>query len=100
MAEEGELALGTFADRVGDTFRLHADDEVTLELRLAAAESLGPSPGAGFRAPFALTFTGPPQPILPQRIYELEHESLGSLALFMIPRQPDGASTRYEVVVN
>jgi hypothetical protein len=95
-----ELTFDTFAARVGDSFRVDAGDGVTLELRLAAADSLGASPGEGFRAPFALTFLGPTSPILPQRIYELKHDSLGSVALFVIPRQPDTAGGRYEVIFN
>jgi hypothetical protein len=41
---------------------------------------------------------GPTAPILPQRIYAVEHTSLGSLELFLVPLQPDGDGARYQVI--
>ena len=45
----------------------------------------GPRPA---RAPFALEFKGPAQPVLPQRIYPLEHAAIGRHELFIVPIGP------------
>lgn len=50
------------------------------------------------RAPFSLLFRGPPEPILPQAIYALEHATLGVSEIFLVPLAPDADGTRYEAV--
>ena len=56
-------------------------------------------PHAPRTEPFALTFVSAPD--LEQRMYELEHESLGRLDIFLVPLGPgpDGRA-RYEAVFN
>ena len=50
---------------------------------------------------FTLTFRGPRQPALPQRMYSLEHEVLGKLDLmFLVPVGEDGNGRYYEAVFN
>jgi hypothetical protein len=48
----------------------------------------------GGRVPFSLEFQGGPNPPLPQRIYRVEHDELGSLEIFLVPIAAD----RYEAV--
>ena len=92
----------TFADRIGETFRLHADLE-TIELRLVEATEATltfgerPSPPAG-RSQFSIVFLGPREPILPQRIYRFEHDVLGAFDLFIVPIGPNDAGMQYEAV--
>lgn len=50
---------------------------------------------------FTLTFYGPRQPALPQRMYDLEHETFGKLEmLFLVPVGEDGNGRYYEAVFN
>ncbi len=49
---------------------------------------------------FFLIFEGPLEPMLNQQIYEMEHEQLGSLSLFMVPVARNTSGMQYEVVFN
>ena len=91
----GELTAATFEPLVGDAFAVDgAPDE--LELVLQSATVSGDWPGG--RAPFNLMFCGPPEPILPQAIYELAHAELGTLGIFIVPVRRDADGVRYEAV--
>ena len=90
--------LQTFADHLGETFRVDGDSGV-VELRLAAAAAAPQHPAKPQgRAPFSIVFVGPLEPILPQRIYRFEHEELGILELFIVPIGPDESGMQYEAV--
>jgi hypothetical protein len=109
------FTLQTFAPHLGESFRLRlpprpdADPPAPLDLRLIEATDLSPggaprdasgeagTPGAR-RAPFSVVFRGPPAPVLPQRIYRLEHGRIGAFELFLVPIGPDGSGMRYEAV--
>ena len=96
------LAATSFLPVVGETFVLDAGDAGRLDLELVEARLHDPDAPAqdpsGARAPFSLVFRGPAEPILPQRTYELEHESVGAIAIFIVPIAHDGAGTSYEAV--
>ena len=89
--------LDDFAPLQGECFELHADGPAPLQARLVAALALGMAPVSG-RQPFSLTFAGPNEPRLPQRIYRLQHPQLPVLDLFLVPVGADAAATRYEAV--
>jgi hypothetical protein len=83
-------------------FRTALDTPFSLEggyvLHLVEAQSTGER-GAGMaRDPFRLEFLGPTDPILPQRIYRLEHEALGALDIFLVPIARDAGGTTYEAI--
>ena len=90
------LTVETFAELVGDRFALGGPDS-TLELELIEANPLGARPGRG-RAPFSVLFRGPLAPVMPQRIYPLVHETLGSLELFIVPIGPRDGGMVYEAI--
>ena len=96
------LTANSFASVVGETFVLDAGDAGPLELELLESRLHDPDAPAedasGARAPFSLTFRGPAEPILPQRIYALEHPTLGTLEIFIVPIGRDEAGTSYEAV--
>jgi hypothetical protein len=48
----------------------------------------------GGRAPFSLVFEGGPTPPLPQGIYAVEHDDLGTIEIFLVPISAD----RYEAI--
>ncbi len=97
-----ELTFDAFAPHLETDFRLvdpPVDEAITL--RLTEVRSLGRQPDAPRVEPFALVFTGPPQPILEQRIYRLDHEALGAFDIFLVPIGYDAAgSLCYEAVFN
>ena len=97
------FTVETFLGAVGDRFTIGSLGADPISAELVEARSLGAPHGeraepSGGRAPFALLFRGPREPILPQRIYRLEHDDIGAFDLFLVPVgvEPDGA--RYEAV--
>ncbi len=47
---------------------------------------------------YSVEFTGPVEPALEQRIYRLEHETIGSVDLFLVPVAGDADGYTYEAV--
>ena len=52
------------------------------------------------RAPFALTFVGPLEPVLRQGIYKLANEEVGTVDLFLSPFGQESNGTNYECVIS
>lgn len=99
-----DLTLDSFAPHRGSRFLLHldpADPASVVELELV--DITGRRPGAlapppGSREPFSVVFRGPLATFLPQRIYRLENEAMGTLDIFIVPIARDAAGFRYEAV--
>ena len=49
---------------------------------------------------FSLYFSGPASADLPQEIYRLEHASLGTFSLFLVPGRAEAGRVVYEAVIN
>jgi hypothetical protein len=96
----GELTHATFADCLGSQFRLHSGAPAPLEVDLIAVTPLGVHGRPAKREPFSIIFRGPRDFYLPQRIYKLEHPTLGVLEIFLVPIGPDDAGMRFEAVFN
>ena len=96
------LTATDFAPAVGETFALDAGEAGRLDLELLESRLHDPDAPAqdpsGTRAPFTLTFRGPVEPVLPQRIYHVEHDSVGSLEIFIVPIARNDSGTTYEAV--
>lgn len=92
----GALTLATFRPLVGDRFTVEGAMPAALELVLESATAAGEWPGG--RDPFSLIFVGPDEPLLPQAIYELRHESLGVLQIFVVPVARDAVGVRYQAI--
>ena len=92
----GNLTLSDFAEHLDQVFPVSTGTE-RLSFVLTEATGLKPM-GPGSQAPFLLIFRGPPQPILPQRIYELEHPRLGTLGLFIVPIGADAGGVQYQAI--
>jgi hypothetical protein len=69
-----ELTHETFASRIGERFAI--SEPAALEQANVGVAAHDPA-----RRPFSLVFRGPPRPLLPQRIYRLEHAALGPLEI-------------------
>lgn len=102
MAETAWFTYDDFAGRVGDQFRLALPEGPSLTLVLAEVTA-GPAaggegPDGATRQQFSLLFRGPADPQLGQGVWELEHDELDELALFLVPLGPDADGPRYEAV--
>lgn len=88
----------------GAAFRVelaHANVVLTLDgvHTYAARQAPRPRPdGAPGRDPFALHFSGPRSPILPQAIYTLRGDTVTFDQLFIVPVGQNGEATQYEAV--
>jgi hypothetical protein len=93
-----QFTIETFRPLVGESFRVENDSD-SLELELVAADELGERGGApSGRVPFSLVFRGPPEPVLPQRIYRFEHDGMGAFEIFIVPIGRDADGIRYEAI--
>lgn len=92
----GEVAVSTFAGRVGERFRVQIEGAEQMVLELVEAKEVGRPHRPEARTPFSLVFRGPTEPVLPQRIYAFEHEELGRLEIFIVPIGRDERGTSYE----
>jgi len=98
------LTVDAFQPRVGQTFRIRgrADNETEAELIEARALGGGPGRAGGVasrrRIPFSLSFRTSLTAPLPQSIYEVAHEEMGSYEIFLVPVGPDGKGMVYEAI--
>ncbi len=100
-----KASTSTFSPYLNQKFRIRLGAAEVIELDLAEIAEAPPAvaraaAARGQRAPFSLFFRGPMRPIMPQRIYALEHPELGRFDLFLLPIGPDGTGMRYEAVFN
>ena len=87
----------TFEPIKGAVFELVLGEEQTVPLELSAVLGTGLQ-GLANREQFSLHFRGPATPVLPQRIYRLDHPELGALEIFLVPIRRDAAGITYEAV--
>ena len=98
------LTRDDFAPLVGTTLRMESPGGSPVELVLVEATEEGPAragapSGLPPRAPFSLLFLGPKVPVFSQRIYPVEHPTLGWLELFLVPIGPDpSGGIRYQAI--
>lgn len=99
-----DVTVSVFEECVGSAFRIHADSGSSVDAELIEATPLGSRcDGCGAvaqREAFSIVFRGPAEPVLPQKIYTLEHAKLGRFDLFLVPIGPDSSGMRYEAVFN
>lgn len=91
---EAALTLACFEPLVGSRFALRLDGGAYLPARLVEARAGAP---AGNRS-FSLMFQAPAEPVLPQRIYRLEHPQVDAIDLFLVPVGRSAAGLHYEAV--
>ncbi len=101
-----QLTVSDFIGHVNVNFRTHLDSGEVLDLELIEARTIGESrrpESSGIRTQaFSLIFRGPSDRLLPQRIYPLEHPTLGRLEIFLVPLGPEGdpQGLHYQAVFN
>lgn len=92
------LTKESLAAELNTKFRLRFEPEQTIELELVEVNESGDVAGQAER--FSIFFRGPLAVLLPQSIYRMEHEQLGSFELFIVPIRQDAQGFYYEAVFN
>ena len=88
MGERDIYDVSTFAEHVGSQFRIEMDRGQSVGAELIEASALDrddESSPVTQRRPFSLLFAVGGSTDLPQKIYNVRHEALGDLQLFMVP---------------
>jgi hypothetical protein len=95
------LTVETFQPRIGQTFRIRPSPDTDIAAELIEARALG-EPGRATaskrRIPFTLSFRTASSRVLPQRIYEVVHDEMGTYQIFLVPVGPDGKGMVYEAI--
>lgn len=94
-----DLTHSSFEEHLNTSFHVHFGGEAPLEVALYQVR-LHEAHGGPRKQPFSLYFRGPRQPVLPQQIYRLEHDRMGTMEIFLVPVGPDGQGMGYEAVFN
>jgi hypothetical protein len=92
-----KLNLASFAEHLNTKFRIRVDDSNVIEAELIVAEDVGSTPR---QERFSLVFRGPLELFLPQQTYQIEHDKMGPLKLFLVPIGKEEDGFRYEAVFN
>jgi hypothetical protein len=95
------LQAADFSRHLGGTFGLRLPSGETLELKLVQVDALPHVPPAPERRQgFSVIFRSALPGHLPQGIYPLDHEQMGTLELFLVPIGPRDGGMCYEAVFN
>jgi hypothetical protein len=94
-----DLTADVFEPHRGSDFRVRSGDGAGTLLRLDDVQRFATQPGAPRADPFSLTLSGSP-PVLAQRTFDLEHDELGTLDVFLVPIEIVDGRVRYEAVFN
>ena len=98
------FTVTTFSPHLGKTFRISMDSSQALDLELIEATDLSTrytsEPVEGRGRPFSIVFRGPGDILLPQAIYQIAHDQIGTFDLFIVPIGRDKDGLRYEAVFN
>jgi hypothetical protein len=89
------LRLATYVPLVGSTFKIHRTGASPLSVKLAAATRL-----QGVGESFSLIFRGHANAKLGQDTYNVEHPSLGTFPLFVVPIGRATKGQDFQVIVN
>ena len=97
------FALEDFAGRLRETFDVTFDQQgrapfVLVEARPLAAPSHVAH--AAVRAPFSLMFHHTAAVVLPQKIYPMQHSTLGEFGIFLVPVARDREGFLYQAIFN
>jgi hypothetical protein len=97
------LSGGDFARHLHELFHVclaPEQAEAALDIELVEVTDLGDAPTAEHapRRPFSLIFRDAQRRYLPQRIYPLEHATLGRLEIFLVPIGPDAHGMRFQAI--
>lgn len=88
-----------FAPHLHEIFSICLEGIEPFHLELVRVTETGQKSTPEVRQPFSLEFLGPVSPhYLLQHIYQLEHEEMGRLDVFLVPLGPEAGRMRYEAI--
>lgn len=87
----------TFDPHTGSRFTMHVGAEQSLQVELLETEAIRSPPNAK-RPSFVLRFRSKERSHVPQQIYTLDHDQLGTLEIFLVPLGPDAVGMIYEAI--
>jgi hypothetical protein len=95
------MTEASFAKQLNTTFRVKVSAPKPIDLKLVQVKGYpgGSNEQSGMER-FSLIFNGPGDLQLPQRTFELEHEQLGSLDIFLVTVARNEQGFVYEAVFN
>jgi hypothetical protein len=90
-----------FSQHLNTSFRVKLDSPQALELKLVEVKGYPSKPNerSGMER-FSVFFRGPADLRLPQHLYQLEHDLMGSFDIFLVPIAGDEKGFQYEAVFN
>jgi hypothetical protein len=91
------LTQENFKENLNSPFKLKVSEELSLALELIECNDLGSSDA---QEQYSLIFRGDNQHYLPQMTYDLQHEKLGTVMIFLVPVRKDTNGYYYEAVFN
>lgn len=101
-----ELSLATFAPLLHTKFRVAVGTGNIEDFELAEAVSIRDASSSRRAGPgmaqetFSLVFHGPGTVVLPQNIYDFEHDGIGRFSLFIVPIGRTPSAVQYQAVFN
>jgi hypothetical protein len=99
------LRAGTFSTQLNSPFRINLSPITAIEIELVevtekgGADSQRPS-AAARQESFSVVFRGPHDKLLQQGMYQMQHNQLGALTLFLVPVGQDHEGLYYEAIFN
>ena len=101
MFARRQLVFEDFADKVGEGFAISEEGLPRITLILREAEPLNPAMALpNVRPPFALFFVASEPRVMPQQLYRIEHEALGTMSIFLVPVAKDNSGVTYQATFN
>jgi hypothetical protein len=99
-----KLTRAMFTDNLDTKFTFFLRDKKLTEMTLIEVNNLNPpfvkGDGTSSRDCFSLVFRGPLELALQQDTYTLEHSTLGSFQLFVVPGETVKSWRRYAALIN
>ena len=92
-----ELRYDTFAEHLNSQFRIHNGVANPVSVELVEANQAGSPPD--YEA-FSIIFRGPSDTFLPQGMYRVDHDEIGTFELFIVPIRQDKDGFYYEACFN
>ena len=97
LVPDKRLERDDFVAALNTRFRVQAEPGAPVDLTLVQVSDLV---SAARQELFSLVFHGPPDTLLPQRMYHMENERLGVIQLFIVPIGQNADGYAYEAVFN
>ena len=99
-----QLKKSDFECHLSESFKIQLSNSDTLEAELIEVSAMGGNRAdeneLASRAPFSIVFRASKNVTLEQNTYRIEHPSLNTMDIFLVPIGPDEQGMCYEAVFN